>query len=62
MAVRSTVSNWLLVALAVASFCAGVVVLAMFDIKISTFLGILLASGGSMTPLAVISRRNRTDT
>lgn len=55
-------SNRFLVVLSVASFCAGMVVLATFDTKIGTFLGILLASGGSMTPLAVISRRKRTDT
>ena len=55
------VSNRLLAAISIVSFCVGIVVVAMFDTKIGLFLAILLVGVGGMTPLAVISRRKESD-
>lgn len=58
---RRLVSNRLLGAISIASFCEGIVVVALFDTKLSLFLAILLVAVGGMAPLAVISKRKETD-
>jgi hypothetical protein len=55
------VSNQVLGAISIASFCAGIIVVALFDSKLSLFIAILLVGVGGMTPLAVFSRRKGTD-
>ena len=55
-------TNRLLAALAVVSMCAGIVVAALSDTKLSLFLAIALVAAGGMTPLAIISKRKGPNT
>lgn len=54
---RGQPSNRLLAAISIFSFVAGIALVALFDVKLSLFLAIVLVAVGGMTPLAVISRR-----
>ncbi len=50
-------SNRLLTAISIASFCGAAAIAWVFDSKLAMFIAVLLVTIGGVTPLGVISRR-----
>jgi hypothetical protein len=54
-------TNRQLVALSILSFLAGLAVLLVFDSKIATFVGVLIACAGGSVPLGIVLRRHHPE-